>query len=165
MHTERRFTLSVRAEGSEHHPVLVGRAAVFNSRSKPIYTRAGSHFYERLAQGCFTRALQKGNTIANLHHDMTKPLGTVKAGTLQLTQDSQGLAVRCEINPEVSYARDAWHNAQSRNLSSMSFAFRVPESGDGEMWTKLMTMMMMKIHAASDSALSPTLMTCPTLHS
>jgi HK97 family phage prohead protease len=131
---ERRFSMSVRAEGSEHKPVLVGRCAVFNSRSKPIYTRAGSYFYERLAPNCFTRALRKDNTIACLFHDARLCLGTVRAGTLQLAQDEKGLSVRCEINPEVSYARDAWHNAQSRSLSAMSFSFNVPSDGSGEEW-------------------------------
>ncbi|HUE57099.1 MAG TPA: HK97 family phage prohead protease [Candidatus Udaeobacter sp.] len=132
---ERRFNVSVRATGSEHDkPALVGYAAVWNSRSKKIYTRAGNFFYERISPLAFTRALKKGNTVANLYHDMTKPLATVKAGTLRLWEDGHGLAVHAEINPAVSYAMDAWHNAQSRNLSSMSFAFSTPEDGSGEAW-------------------------------
>lgn len=129
--TERRFTLSVRAEGSADNPSLVGYASVFNSRSKKIPTRAGGFFYEKVSPGAFKRAIAKGNTIANLHHDMTKPLGTQRAGTLQLSEDSRGLLVRCAINPEVSFARDAWHMAQSRSLSSMSFAF-LPEEDTWE---------------------------------
>jgi HK97 family phage prohead protease len=138
---ERRVQVSVRAEGTERQPVLSGYAAVWNKLSKKIYTKAGNYFYERLSPYCMTRAISQEKTVANLHHDMTKPLGTQRSGTLKLTEDSRGLLVRCDINPNVSYAMDAWHNAGTR-LSAMSFAFQLAEddgSGQrsGDAWDEL----------------------------
>jgi HK97 family phage prohead protease len=121
---ERRFSRAeVRAEGTDSHPVLTGYAAIFNSTSKPIRTSNGSKFYERCAPGCFTRSLKKGNTVALIQHDITKPLATMSAGTLRCTQDSKGLRVTAELNPNVGYAKDLYENVRSGNCSAMSFMF------------------------------------------
>jgi HK97 family phage prohead protease len=134
--TERRLSnvVEVRAEGSAANPKLVGYAAVFNKTSKKIRTTGGSGFYERCAPNCFARALTKGNTVALIQHDVQKPLATMRAGTLRCVQDSRGLRVDCDLNPAVSYAMDAWHNAQSGNLRSMSFAFSLRDNG-GDVWS------------------------------
>jgi HK97 family phage prohead protease len=137
---ERRIAVSVRAEGTERAPVLVGHAAVFNSLSKRIYTKSGNYFHERIAAGAFRNAIAKGETVANIGHDMQRPLATQRAGTLHLSEDSRGLAVRCEINPNVTYAADAWHNAHSANLSAMSFAFSLGDDADArgrDLWDEL----------------------------
>jgi HK97 family phage prohead protease len=141
---ERRIAVSVRAEGTSDKPVLCGYAAVFNSLSKPIYTKSGNYFYERIAKGAFEKSIRQSRTVANLFHDMQKPLGTQKSGTLHLNEDSRGLYVRCEINPNVSYAMDAWHNAGATGgarLSSMSFAFKLADdeskNSRGDMWDEL----------------------------
>jgi HK97 family phage prohead protease len=140
MNIERRLSISVRAEGTERAPVLIGHAAVFNSLSKRIYTKAGSYFHERIAPGAFRNSIAKGATVANIGHDMQRPLATQRAGTLHLSEDSRGLAVRCEINPNVTYAADAWHNARSQNLSTMSFAFSLGADADQrgrDVWEEL----------------------------
>lgn len=145
---ERRIAVSVRASGTEKRPVLEGHAAVFNSLSRKIYTRSGSYFYEKVSPGAFKRAISQGKTVANLHHDMQRALASQRAGTLHLEEDGRGLFVRCEINPEVSYARDAWHAAgggtgKPGTLSSMSFCFVCGGDDDtknskrGDMWDEL----------------------------
>ena len=132
---ERRFNFAeVRAEGTASKPALVGYAAVFNTLSKRIPTSRGKWFYETVAPSAFTRCLRSGKTvIANYMHDMSKPLATTP-DSLQLVVDSRGLRVHAQLNPDVSWARDVYNATKSGEIRSMSFAFNMPESGDGEMW-------------------------------
>lgn len=55
-------------------------------------------------------------------HDYSKPLASVKAGTLKLDVDEVGLHFEAEL-PNTSYANDVYENVSKKILDSMSFGF------------------------------------------
>lgn len=55
-------------------------------------------------------------------HDYSKPLASVKAGTLKLDVDEVGLHFEAELN-DTSYAKDVYENVSKKILDSMSFGF------------------------------------------
>lgn len=61
-------------------------------------------------------------------------LGRTTAGTLTLTQDSQGLAFSV-VMPKTAIAKDTVENVRNGNLNSCSFGFNVPSGGDKWMTT------------------------------
>lgn len=126
MGMEQRFAtiegLEIRAEeGSQ--PVILGHAALFNSRSVFLYG-----FRETIAPGAFTDSLT-GDVRALWQHDTARVLGRTKAGTLRLWEDDQGLAF--ELNPpDTQDGRDAVTLIERGDVDQMSFGFNVPPNGD-----------------------------------
>jgi uncharacterized protein len=101
-----------------------GYAAVFNSDSQPL------PFTERIAPGAFRGSLRNRNDIKLLwNHDSSIVLGSTRAGTLNLTEDSQGLMVSA-ILPDTQAGRDAKVLIDRRDVTGFSFGFTVPAGGD-----------------------------------
>lgn len=63
-------------------------------------------------------------------HDYSKPVASVKAGTLELTPDENGLAFTATLDTSVSYVNDLFRNVQNGNVDSMSFRFDIDDGGD-----------------------------------
>lgn len=103
---------------------IEGYALLFNSPSKDL--------------GGFTEVIDPkaldgvdlSNVIMLDQHDYSKPLASVKAGTLELTPDEKGLHFTAMLDDSVSYANDAYQNVKSGNVDSMSFRFDVDDDGD-----------------------------------
>lgn len=105
-----------------------GYAAVFNSDSSPL------PFTERIAPGAFKRSLQSRNDIKLLwNHDTSVVLGSTRAGTMRLVEDSHGLKVIASL-PDTTAGRDAAVLLKRGDVSAMSFGFTVPQGGDS--WDK-----------------------------
>ncbi len=103
---------------------FTGYAAVFNSPSEPL------PFIERIAPGAFKRSLKARNDIKLLwNHDTGAVLGSTRAGTLKLEEDSYGLRVTAML-PETSLGKDVRTLVQRGDVSAMSFGFSVPANGD-----------------------------------
>jgi uncharacterized protein len=103
---------------------FTGYAAVFNSPSEPL------PFIERIAPGAFKRSLKARNDIKLLwNHDTGSVLGSTRAGTLKLEEDSHGLRVTAML-PETSLGKDVRTLVQRGDVSAMSFGFSVPANGD-----------------------------------
>lgn len=103
---------------------FTGYAAVFNSPSEPL------PFIERIAPGAFKRSLRARNDIKLLwNHDTGSVLGSTRAGTLKLEEDSHGLRVTA-ILPDTNLGRDVRTLVQRGDVSAMSFGFSVPAGGD-----------------------------------
>jgi HK97 family phage prohead protease len=101
-----------------------GYAAVFNSPSQPL------PFTEKIAAGAFHRSLRSRNDIKLLwNHDTGAVLGSSRAGTLSLTEDSYGLKVRASF-PNTQLGRDTAELVRRGDIDSMSFGFSVPAGGD-----------------------------------
>jgi uncharacterized protein len=114
--------LEVRAIGDGM--TFSGYAAVFNSPSEPL------PWIETIAEGAFTRTLTKSNNVRMLvNHNPEKVLGSTRAKTLRLSQDSTGLRAEADL-PDTSYARDLSVSMQRGDINSMSFGFSVPRGGD-----------------------------------
>jgi uncharacterized protein len=103
---------------------FTGYAAVFNSPSEPL------PFIERIAPGAFKRSLKARNDIKLLwNHDTGAVLGSTRAGTLKLEEDSYGLRVTAVL-PETTLGKDVRTLVQRGDVSAMSFGFSVPANGD-----------------------------------
>ena len=103
---------------------IEGYALLFNSPSKDL--------------GGFTEVIDPtaldnvdlSNVIMLDQHDYSKPLASVKGGTLQLDVDNNGLHFVATLDDSVSYANDTFNNVQNGNVDSMSFRFDVDDGGD-----------------------------------
>jgi HK97 family phage prohead protease len=103
---------------------FTGYAAVFNAPSQPL------PFIERIAPGAFKRSLKARNDIKLLwNHDTGAVLGSTRAGTLKLEEDSYGLRVTATL-PDTSLGKDVRTLVQRGDVSAMSFGFSVPANGD-----------------------------------
>ena len=101
-----------------------GYAAVFNSASEPL------PFTEVIAPGAFRTTLKTRNDIKFLwNHDAGEILGSTRAGTLTLTEDSYGLKVD-GLLPNTSRGRDVAELLRRGDVDAMSFGFSVPQGGD-----------------------------------
>ena len=104
-----------------------GYAAVFNSPSQPL------PFTEIIKDGAFTRSLKSRNEIKLfVNHNTDRVLGSTRAGTLRLTEDSTGLLAEADLPPTTD-GKDLSILMQRGDVNSMSFGFSVPNNGDK--WT------------------------------
>ena len=114
--------LEIRAEGDGM--TLRGYAAVFNSPSEPL------PFTETIEPGAFRASLQSRNDIKLLwNHDTGIVLGSTRAGTLTVTEDSHGLLIEANL-PDTQAGRDAATLIKRGDVNAFSFGFRVAANGD-----------------------------------
>ncbi|WP_455360015.1 HK97 family phage prohead protease [Streptomyces sp. SYSU K21746] len=103
---------------------FVGHAAVFNSRTA-IGNPLTWGFYEEIAAGAFTKTIAEGDARFLVDHDTRLVVSRVSAGSLRLAQDQVGLAVDADMDERLSYVGDLVVNLDNRNVTGMSFGFRV----------------------------------------
>lgn len=118
--------LELREEGDEM--TLTGYAALFNSRSENL-----GGFTEVIAPGAFSRSLKSRNDIKLLwNHDTSAVMGSTRAGTLKLEEDSRGLKVTASL-PNTTHGRDARELVKRGDVTGFSFGFTIPGRG-GDEW-------------------------------
>lgn len=101
--------------------IIRGTPVVFNADSEPIF----GMFIERILPEAVNRTLREGTDVrALIDHDTSKIIGRVKAGTLSLRKESDGLKSKIDP-PDTSYARDIVESVSRGDVSGMSFGFRV----------------------------------------
>jgi HK97 family phage prohead protease len=101
-----------------------GYAAVFNSPSQPL------PFTEYIREGAFNRSLKSRNEIKMFkNHNTDIVLGSTRAGTLRLVEDSTGLLAEADLPPTTD-GKDLSILMQRGDVNSMSFGFSVPARGD-----------------------------------
>jgi HK97 family phage prohead protease len=101
-----------------------GYAAVFNSPSEPL------PFTEFIREGAFKRSLKSRNEIKMfVNHNTDRVLGSTRAGTLRLIEDSRGLLAEADLPPTTD-GKDLSILMQRGDVNSMSFGFSVPANGD-----------------------------------
>ncbi|MEV8354628.1 HK97 family phage prohead protease [Streptomyces niveus] len=105
-------------------PGFTGHAAVFNSRTA-IGNPLTWGFYEEIADGAFTKTITEGDARMLVDHDTRMVVSRVSAGSLRLAQDAVGLAVDADLDTELSYVSDLVVNLRNKNITGMSFGFRV----------------------------------------
>lgn len=111
-------------ELSSDKMTFTGYAAVFNSPSEPL------PFTEYIMPGAFKRSLKSRNEIKMfMNHNTDIVLGSTRAKTLRLTEDSKGLLAEATL-PDTTAGRDLSVLMQRGDVNSMSFGFSVPPKGD-----------------------------------
>lgn len=141
--------LQVRAADEEGgtRPGFTGHAAVFNSRTA-IGNPLTWGFYEEIAPGAFTKTISEGDARMLVDHDTRLVVSRVSAGSLRLAQDQVGLAVDADLDDRLSYVSDLVVNLDNRNITGMSFGFRVVkddwdtitvETSEGDLQAELRT--------------------------
>lgn len=99
-----------------------GHAAVFNTPTWIGSKRWG--FWEEIAPGAFTKAIQENDVRFLINHDPNLVLARTTNGTLRLSQDGIGLATDADMNPTM-YARDLALLLERGDVNQMSFAFNM----------------------------------------
>lgn len=108
---------------------ISGYAIVFNKPSKPI-PDGKSSFTEIIDP----KALQNtdlSDVVMLSNHDYSKPLATVKAGTLKLDVDEKGLHFEATL-PNTTDGSDTFENVKAGNIDSASFRF----ANASDQWSK-----------------------------
>ncbi len=114
-------------KGEDGNWRVYGHAAVFDSPSKPMRTKSGKVFVEKIAPGAFKRSLESGRDIAMFDdHDPKKILARTSANTLKLNEDERGLAFEATL-ADTTIARDLIADIEHRNKTGVSFGFGDPE--------------------------------------
>nr|WP_114788398.1 phage major capsid protein [Lactiplantibacillus plantarum] len=111
-------------DDNQQPKTIEGYALLFNSPSKDL-----GGFVEVIDPKALDN-VDLSNVIMLDQHDYSKPLASVKSGTLKLDTDDKGLHFTATLDPTVSYANDAYQNVKSGNVDSMSFRFDVDDGGD-----------------------------------
>lgn len=104
---------------------LTGHAAVFDRWSEDLDTFAGS-FREKIAAGAFADVLKRKPDVRLLFNHDGLALARTKSGTLELSEDEEGLRVWARLAP-TSTATDLRIAMQRGDIDQMSFAFTVAE--------------------------------------
>lgn len=115
--------LGIEARGVSR--VIRGYAIVFNRLSENL-----GGFREQVAPAAIDRTLQDGIDLrALVDHDSRLILGRLRADTLRVEKDGHGL--RVEIDPpSTSVGQDIVESIRRRDVTGMSFAFRMVPNGD-----------------------------------
>ena len=139
--TERRaFRVELRAKEGAKGKDVCGRAVVFNSLSEDL-----GGYREMFKPGALDKTLKERNVKALWNHDSNYVLGSIKSGTLSVTQDDDGLAI-CATPPDTQWARDFIASIERGDVDGMSFAFRaintewLDQEIDGKtIWVRVVT--------------------------
>jgi HK97 family phage prohead protease len=114
---ETRAAIEVRAAAGRR---LEGMAAVYG-----VPTNLPGGIIEVLQAGIFSASLRSGaDVLFCCDHDLTRVLGRVRSGTLQLHDTPAGLAFSVAL-PDTSAGRDAWELASRGDMGGASIAMRV----------------------------------------
>lgn len=103
---------------------IEGYALLFNSPSKDL-----GGFVEVIDPKALDN-VDLSQVVMLDQHDYSKPLASVKAGTLKLDVDDKGLHFTATLDDSVSYAKDTFQNVKNGNIDSMSFRFDIDDGGD-----------------------------------
>jgi len=121
------FPVELRNAGEgEEERKIVGRPAIFNQLSRNL-----GGFRERILPGAFTKTLQESNAKALWNHDKNYVLGSMRSGTLSITEDIEGLSFEA-MPPDTQWARDFMQSVERGDVDQMSFRFRAVR----DRWTK-----------------------------
>lgn len=112
--------IEVRNSDEEGLMGISGYVVKFNQRSHLIW----GEFYERVAQGAFTKSLEENTIKALWNHRSDYVLGSTKNNTLRLQEDATGLRFEIDL-PNNSWGKDAFESIQRGDVDGVSFGFRV----------------------------------------
>lgn len=94
-----------------------GYAAVFNQDAN-----IGDWFIERIAPGAFSNAIGRDDVVFLINHEGL-PMARTRSGTLTLREDSRGLFMESELDPEDPDVKLIIPKMRRGDLDKMSFRF------------------------------------------
>ncbi len=94
-----------------------GYAAVFGQE-----TKIGDWFREKIEPGAFSDAIGRDDVVFLINHDGL-PLARTRSGTLRLSEDSKGLKIETDLDPEDPDVKSIVGKMRRGDLDKMSFAF------------------------------------------
>lgn len=116
----------IRAESLNDALILEGRAIVFDQETE-INDPVGS-YREIIKSGALNEA-DLSDVRLLFNHDLNRvPLARTPK-TMTLKVDPAGMTIRATL-PKTESAREVYEAVKRRDLTGMSFAFKVPEGGD-----------------------------------
>lgn len=110
-----RLPLEIRAEGDAL--TVAGYAAVFDQE-----TDIGGFFRETIAPGAFAEAVGRDDVVLLVDH-AGLPLARTRSGTLELSEDGHGLAIRAALDASDPDVQRVVPKLRRGDLDKMSFAF------------------------------------------
>lgn len=127
----RTFSKSLRAydggQAADPQFELRGLACRYNSLSGEI--KGG--FREKVLPGAFRSAVDGGQDVRCLfNHDDSKVLGRVKSGTLRLADTPEGLAFRCQLDPNNTEHRNLHASVKRGDIDACSWGFSIADGDD-----------------------------------
>ena len=115
-------------DGSE--AVISGYASIFDRSSQVL----GGGFVEQIKRGAFTKTLQERGTQTSrddikalFNHSTDLVLGSKRAGTLKLSEDSKGLHYEVKLDLDITHHRSAFKMIERGDVTNSSFGFDVIE--------------------------------------
>lgn len=108
---------------------ISGYAIVFNKPSKPIPD--GDSSFTEIIDPKALENTDLSDVVMLSNHDYSKPLATVKAGTLKLNVDKKGLHFEATL-PNTTDGTDTFENVKAGNIDSASFRF----ANASDQWSK-----------------------------
>lgn len=108
---------------------------------------------ERVRPGAFTKTLSDGHDIRALyHHKAEDILGRTSAGTLELREDSKGLAFRIPFDSEDPDHMKMRAKIKNQSVTGCSFGFQVRKADYGKGYIELVECHLGEISLLSDPA-------------
>lgn len=90
-----------------------------------VYGGTFPGWVETMARGAFKRTIKNNADVVFLINHEGMALAGTRAGTLDLEEDSVGLADAARLNPKVSAVSDLYELTGDGTMTEQSFAFRV----------------------------------------
>lgn len=115
------LNIEVRTAGEGEKRTIGGFAVKYNSPTL-IVDRWGDKFLEEISSGAFDESLKERNQKALWNHDSSKPLGSVKSGTLRFNSSNEGLNYDIDV-PNNSWGNDVYESVQRGDVDGSSFGF------------------------------------------
>ena len=110
--------------------VISGYASIFDRSSQVL----GGGFVEQIKRGAFTKTLQERGTQTSrddikalFNHSTDLVLGSKRAGTLKLSEDSKGLHYEVDLDLDITHHRSAFKMIERGDVTNSSFGFDVIE--------------------------------------
>ena len=124
------FAGAFRSKDADGEKFIEGHAAVFD-----VKTNIGGDFIEVIERGAFDGCDLSDVTLF-VNHDASKiPLARTTSGTLTLSVDDVGLAIRAKLDVENNPDAKTLYSAVERgDLSGMSFYTRSPKTSESPSW-------------------------------
>lgn len=115
--------IEIRQENESENKQIQGFAVKYNKDSEIMRDWWGDEFVERFAPGAFAESLETKDQKALWNHNWDLPLGSIRANTLMINDESEGLRYIIDV-PNNTWGNDAIESVGRGDVDGTSFGFR-----------------------------------------